>query len=50
MRPSTAILAYVVMAFVTLGFMNVPHALYYEHPQLAFNRWYRDDLQFPFRA
>ena len=39
-----SILAFILMAGVTLGIENVPHAIYYECPQLAFSRWHREDL------
>ncbi|QGH74917.1 hypothetical protein MAL1_00171 [Bacteriophage DSS3_MAL1] len=44
MNNVNSILAYILMAAVTLGLMSVPHAIYYEHPQLVFARWNRDDL------
>lgn len=44
MKLLNSILAFILMAGVTLGIANVPHAIYYECPQLAFSRWHRDDL------
>jgi len=34
----------VIMAAVTLGMMNVPHAMFYTHPQLIFDLYRRRDL------
>jgi hypothetical protein len=37
--------AYVLMAFVTLGLISVPHAIYYEHPEFILSNYLRLDLQ-----
>lgn len=44
MSIKNSILAYTILAGVTLGLMNVPHAIFYEHPHLIFSRWHREDL------
>jgi hypothetical protein len=44
MKIVNAALAYVLMAGVTLGIVNVSSALVYENPSMVVARWFRDDL------
>jgi hypothetical protein len=44
MKALTAVMAFAVMAGVTLGLARVPHAIFYEHPHLIYAHWHRRDL------
>ena len=37
--------SYILMALVTFGMVNVPHAIFYEHPSLLWSRYFRDELK-----